>query len=444
MYITTSIIVFGLIFVLPANLPAASVIDVQIGSHKGYDLVVVYCDTLAEFSLTFDRVSGECKLQLLKGRISESAANKLTRLPASEILKSVSVNRQSAEIMFHVNKAVYIREYLVNGPPALLLDLSLTKKTEGWLPFELDHDSYMQKSAIAEKDGKLRLALDYVEALSSFSGSEPLMQHRAGIIRQKLGLWNEALADFIETEKLSELAADAHARQTMIYLAKGDTLESGRAWAGYFHQNPENIIAYSREEKSDGESSFYSSRRTERFRPFKKIPRIIKAGGGKTMILGWGTLLVGLIALIGLLFGGGKSAVPRFAYSPSGYDEGKSNKTEYKFDFPEIKRVKSAAALGQNLRRYSTGSLMTSHPENSAITTQRPAAFTDQTSSRSPVKQRPEIKPAKIPTELIIESAQSGASETDIARKFNMGRDEVAMIISLARFARGGSFAGKS
>ena len=49
-----------------------------------------------------------------------------------------------------------------------------------------------------------------------------------------------------------------------------------------------------------------------------------------------------------------------------------------------------------------------------------------------------------IPIQYIIERSRAGADELEIAREFGMGRDEVSMVLNLARLAKGGGHAHRN
>lgn len=428
------------IFFLPVkNLCALQVIDIQRGVHKNYDLLVIYCDSIAEFNLAYDRVGGTCELRIIDGVISQKAVKSAGWLKPGAAVRGIKVDPEEGLISLNTNDPVYIRQYIVNGPPALLLDLSRVKSFEGVLPFELDRKAYLNRGNDAERRGKLETALGYISHVNQAGSGEPLLVHRAGVIRHKLGRWDEALRDFDNTEGIGEFAADAHARRAMIYLAVGDTAKSGRAWEKFFHDKPMETGSWEgdltmadlseRNGSSDERKRFFDISR-------KSFPRIVKAGGDRAIMLGWGLLIIGLTTLIGLIINSGKAILPYSSYSETGYLDSSLN-SDY-ISSPAAARVSipNAAAVGQRLRgNRPSGSAM---KEGVAQVVQRYEmnSLEDKKLGQTAPVRKPMTK-RSIPTEEILKLAGSGRSEIEIARRLNMGRDEVSMVLNLNRLSKG-------
>jgi len=448
-----------LILLLAAGaLRAASITTVQRGVHDGFELVILNCDTLPDFSLEYDQVQNIFRLQLKHGRISSTAVKALNAFSSRETIADVKVDRKAGVIAFRVKGPVYLREHLVSGPPALILDFSNEPEHSGRYPFELDREQYLRLGGRAERDGKLNLALNYVKHVRRWSDDDANLIHRAGVIEQRLGQWDVALETFAKTAADPSLAADAHARRTMIFMAKGDTLSSGQEWAGYFHRNSRTIkpeVVPDTLEAIEVAVSVPSDQPAKT--PFQLIKKVIQAGGGDGstyLYYGWGMLAVGLVTLIGLWAGSGGSrrlaATEAEVYHPLAPPEAQ---TEYEF----LRALKA-----KENRKLPARSLLT--PESSAPTpfaappvpreAPLPSAYQAENRSTLPedisspiiptLAESPEGQAAnstrppkgKIPIEQIIQLAEEGFKQAEIAQKLTVEKDEVGMVLNLARLYR--------
>ena len=428
----------ALIFYLLVPAPggsAATIIDIQRGVHPGFELLVVYCDTIPEFSLYYDRVRGECRLDLAGGEYSDSVVREAASFRPGVTLQSVKADSFSGTITLTVMGTVYLREYLVNGPPALLLDISRAEETSGRLPFELDSDDYLQRGGKAEREGRLELAARYIERVQQCGVNEPFLEHRAGVIYHRLGRWEAALELFARTAELPEFAADANARRSMIFLTLGDTSAAGRAWTDYFHRiEPGEIYS---EVGPLPSRAVGLPRRSGRSggRPSVSFPPVIKAGDDTNMYLGWGLLFVGLLALIGLLIDPWRRAAlaagayrgerswsdeelrPHFAPEP---------RSRFRVDRPAVYETRSPTA--------GVGPPHISPRMAELYRSGKPGGLRP-----TPASTRQGAGERRIPTDVIIQKAQAGTGELEIARQLGLGRDEVSMVLNLARLAGRGA-----
>jgi len=442
---------------------AASITTVQRGVHDGFELVILNCDTLPDFSLEYDQVQGNFRLVLKHGRISANALKSLTSFRARETITNVTVDRKAGTITFHAKGPVYLREHLVSGPPALILDFSHELGHDGRYPFELDREEYLKRGGRAERDGKLKLALGYVEHVRSWSDDDANLIHRAGVIEHRLGQWDVALETFAKTAADPSLAADAHARRTMIFMAKGDTVASGEEWAGYFHKKAKTIepdplpdsvaamqVAAAARAVQPAETSLEQIR--------KRLPEVLQAGGGDSatyLYYGWGMLLVGLVTLIGLWAGSSKSrhlaATEAEVYSPMAPPEAQSE-----YEFLRAIKAKEANSYPQARSRSSqppasvvqpkpvilsdppveTASPLSLEPlTREGISSRVVSAYQEAPRGKIPASTLPPV-PGKIPIQQIIQLADEGLRQAEIAHQLSIGRDEVAMVINLARMSR--------
>jgi len=415
---------------------AASVIDLERGVHPDFELLVVYCDTLPEFSLYYDRVRGECRLELVDGECSGEVRRKAASFRPGVTLQSVGADPSVGTITLMVKGTVYLREYLVSGPPALLLDISEAEDAPGRLPFELGRDEYLRRGGDAERAGQLDLALRYIEWVQRSGPQEPFLEHRAGVIYHRLGRWEAALEAFARTAELPEFAADAHARRTMILLAAGDTSAACRVWTGYFHRVHPGEVYY-----GAGASLSKSTVPSHRLkRPSERwsvpIPSMVKAGGGTNMYLGWGLLVVGLLALIGLLVdpwrGTALTAKPYPAHRVASDDD-------FRHGFSTgppltLRGLRPSGSVGED-RSYAARAEPTRVSSRVADLYRGEAVHGGRPTSGTRLRGEGD---RRIPTDLIRQKARAGAGELEIARELGVGRDEVSMVLNLARLAGGG------
>lgn len=446
----------------PLSGSSYQIIDVQRGVHKDFELLVIYSDTLSEYSLHYDRVRGECRIELTGGRISSEVVQRSSAMKPGVTITSVTVDPAWRSLILTFKGEVYLREYIVGGPPALMLDISRTDGEYSLLPFELDREDYLKLGGEAERNGNLDLALRYVNRVRKTDPADYQLTHRAGIIEHSLGLWEAALETFTVTKNLSNLAADAHARKAMIYLAQGDTSASGEEWSSYFHKQDteQSVTRPSKSSTPDGTAKIH-----------RGFPRVVKAGGGSYILFGWGLLALGLLGLGGLLLGSGrrsgaitypghKTESDRLGYT-SRYSSPPDNRTQtfssvFERSTPvdrftpqledrigyinsartQIERVDSKPKLQQRLSTAAVTRRISSKVAGSYRSTTIDGSG-DVNGRRKLVKDRKRSENIRqIPTDLIIEKAKSGTDQMQIARELNLGRDEVSMVINLAKLGR--------
>jgi len=424
------------IFFAAQPLPAASLLKVDRGLHDAFELLVLHCDSAAAFDLVYDRVSGEVEIAFKDGVVSTEAAAQLTGFKPGSALQSASVDAGSGYIRLKVAGTVFLREYYVGGPPALILDLSrLSDEAEqvGSLPFELNRSDYLKRGGEAERSGRLEEALAYVTRVQGSSPSDVGLTHRAGVIEQRLGRWADALETFGRSAGTTELAADAHARRTMIYFAMGDPAAATREWSHYFHRiRPEPVptveVAASRPEPANVNPSPLL-RQTEATARTKRVladfipPRLLDLGPTGHLVLGWGLLLAGVGAILLLAFGQRRSPWDEVV-EPEGPPTRREssdhipNSTYRTSSIPTTRQEQPPPVAASILANYVSSSGRTA-PINPATRRDPPAATVH-----------------RIPSDRILELRREGVDEWDIARQLGIGRDEVSMVLNLARIRR--------
>jgi NADH:ubiquinone oxidoreductase subunit len=470
--VTSATIVAVMMLFCWGTVEAATITRIDRAIHDGFELLIIHSDSLPEFNLEYDRVSGVARLELKNGRIKESVVLSLARMKSGTSLRGVFCDRKRGIVSFRTSRSVFIRDYLVAGPPALILDFSSEDSTSERLPFELDRDGYLKLGGKAETKGNFDLALKYVDHVRQWAGSDLALTHRAGVIQQRLGRWDVALETLARSAELAEFAADAHARRTMIYLAKGDTAAMGREWAGYFHQGSESkpsetalVAAVDSTEQTKQQLPTTdqpavqqgSAPERRRIDPVETV-RKLQAGGLEDGYLyyGWGFLGLGALSLFGLFISGRKRALPQAAYGSIDISV-----TGSEPDVPSASRPETAP-----LRDMRSSGLYTPQPlpvPNQTVSP--PLVYSPKPVINLPPSDRypkPTMSPEKIapssippgakpippvketrrervPVDKILELASSGASEGEIAYQLMVGRDEVAMVLNLSRLARRGS-----
>ncbi len=463
---------------IPALVPLAhalQITSVQRGIHDGFELVIVNCDTISNFELEYDQVRGECRLSLKGGKVSPAAAATVERFRLRQTIKACDAVPRRGTLVFHVTGTVFLREYLVNSPAALILDFSHEPDTLAQLPFECDRQRYLALGGRAEREGDLDWALRYVERVRSRGDTDAALAHRAGVIGQRLGRWDLALETFAKTAGVDEFAADAHARRAMIYFAKGDTAASGAEWAGFFHHKPQpstpdTVTVAAAPPKPEPARVAVSpppvpSAQTPPAKRFS-LPSILQAGGGdgaSYLYYGWGLLAVGLVTLVGLWAGSARSrqqvALEVEAYRPFKPVQAlsemdflrtmkSSSKTPYRPLWDTVLPAPTApprngswnAPLAQPnepnghlLRRTTIPPIL-----EGAISPRVVAAY-KPSSTELKGNPPPPTVPPRVPAARIVALAGQGLSEAQIANDLMVGRDEVAMVINLSRLARKGN-----
>lgn len=447
--ISVVVSLIGMLCLTPTAFPA-TVVRVDRAIHDGFELLIIHSDSMPDFSLEYNRVAGVAELKLNRGIINRRAANTLTRMVAGLTIRGATVDAAKGIIRFRTPHPVHIREYLVSGPPALILDFSLVDSGENRLPFELDREKYLKLGSAAEHSGRLEQALDYVEHVRKWEDSDIALTHKAGVIEQRLGRWDRALETLAESAQIAEFAADAHARRTMIFLAKGDTVSMGNEWAGYFHRDSKKSQPAVVEPVVDTMTLVQQDEPGTPQNPPKKnllkFPIVLSAGGGNSidyLYYGWGFLIVGFISLIGLLLGARKSAFPKGYYGsvdvkiPPGKDDDshmRSGMSER--DLQSIPRSREypepLSSITPNRTTINLPVEQLSPPRINAEplkSTPPPPRTNYRSESASTAKGR-------VPVDEIIALAENGIKTDEIAYKLMVGRDEVAMVLNLARLAR--------
>jgi len=447
-----------LLLILPNIASPATVTRVDRAIHDGFELLIIHCDSLPEFTLEYDRVAGVTELRLRRGKISRKAGQTLMRLAAGVTIRGATADLARGQIKFRTPKPVVIREYLISGPSALILDFGVAENVNEPLPFELDREGYLKLGSSAERSGRLEIALSYVEHVRGWEGSDLSLTHRAGVIEQRLGRWDQALETLGESAQIAEFAADAHARRTMIFLAKGDTASMGEEWAGYFHADPKKskVVPEVVAEIVDtalvvSEPAPSPTPKTPQITAFK-LPQILSAGGGNSvdyLYYGWGFLAVGFLSLIGLLLSAKKNAL-----SNESYGSVDISVTERRDERPQSRPIKQAQPhpvqpeRGME-QRHSAESFQSAieqsqspqpvlrtlaerQPPREDYFDQLPMQNASQNPNRKPVSQRLD----RVPVDEIVSLAEGGMSEREIAHQLLVGRDEVAMVLNLSRLAR--------
>ena len=449
------------LLLLPNPALPATVVKVDRAIHDGFELMIIHCDSLPEFSLQYDRVAGVVDLKLIHGKIGRTAAQTLGRMGSGLTIRGATVNATRGSIRFRTPAAIHIREYVVSGPAALILDFGRAEPEDVRLPFELDREDYLKLGSAAEKGGRLELALGYVEHVRQWEGSDLALTHRAGVIEQRLGRWDSDLETLAESAQIAEFAADAHARRTMIFLAKGDTASMGNEWAGYFHKDQkkakpgEEIVTAAADTTPLAADTLPVQAEIPPPKTSFKLPQILRAGGGDSLdylYYGWGFLAVGFLSLIGLLLSARKSGLSIATYgtvdiSVPTREEGQSPGG----GSDRIETYSQALLAGERSSRQSPGVAQNPLPEP------RPASGYpgNPTPPTIPIAQRAypplfersdPIRPRaasnrrdRVPVDEIVSLSRSGVSEGDIAHRLMVGRDEVAMVLNLSKLARGGA-----
>lgn len=378
---------------------AAVLTGVNRGIHPGFELLVVSCDQSPRFRLAYDRVAGEVLVQGDFTSVSEHARRALVDLKPGVVSRGAEWDAEAGQVVLKTRGAVFIREYVVSGPDALLLDLSPAPDTAATLPFEMSRDEYLLKGGIAERRGDLELALRYLETVRRRGDADPALVHRAGVLQHQLGRWEAALETFAHTAAVPELAADAHARRAMIYLDRGDTAAAGRTWAEYFHRGTE--VALSPIEKPPA---------AETAPPVQpaaadagtRYSTMVDSQMGVQTFMGWGLLAAGAAGLVMLLMRR-SPAYPMELASVGETGDAEPPPPKYTFTLPDFPAPPSPP------------------------------------SRRRAAEPPPPPKPApsgRIPAQRVLELARAGANEAVIARELNLSRDEVAMVLNLARLAQ--------
>jgi len=412
----------------PRTALASSLIDLQRGIHGDFELIVFYADTMPEFRLYYDRVLGEVRLESSARRMSERVARQLAAFTAGITVQSVEFDRETGALYFKVRGTVYLRQYLVNGPPALLLDFSRGSDAAAQLPYELGRNEYLLMGGIEEREGRFDNALRYLDRAQKNSPGDLLVEHRAGIIRQRLGRYDEALANFTVTGRNPEFAADAHARRAMILLLRGDTTQSGDAWSEYFRQPTAGFVS-----ADTGKGTTTVKTGTElaehKGEGGKEVP--INAGTGSNMLIGWALLVVGAAALAGLMISPAGAG-----FSLAGLGGNGRAHVDYEPEPPPPRRVERDRPIARRFSRIEEPEPPAPMPYTSDVAVAEPLMTATSRRQSTAQMTAPSEPPRHIPTEYILSRAQAGASELEIAREFSMGRDEVAMILNLAQMGQ--------
>jgi len=451
--IATIGLLIALLALLPTTASATTVTRVDRAIHEGFELLIIHCDSLPEFSLEYDRVAGVAELRVQRGKISKRASQTLLKMGNGLTIRGATVDLAKGLIRFRTPKPVVIREYLISGPSALILDFGVSEDVAAPLPFELDREGYLKKGGIAEKGGRLEMALGYVDHVRGWEGSDLSLTHRAGVIEQRLGRWDQALETLAESAQIAEFAADAHARRTMIFLAKGDTASMGEEWAGYFHAEKKKPKIEPVELPVDSvrvaqiETTKPTTPATEQKKGLK-LPKILSAGGGDSLdylYYGWGFLAVGFLSLIGLLLSARKNALPKNSYPEVDISVPFSQHIRDRVEQPAHNQSTVAEApattyspkpvinLPDESYRSTSG---TSRPIFQQYEAQAKPA-NDSTIWATPPKPRSaQSHRDRVPVDDIVALAEKGVSESEIANQLLVGRDEVAMVLNLVRLAR--------
>jgi hypothetical protein len=408
----------------------ANLLELSRGVHPDFELLVIYCDTLPQFRLFYDRVAGELRLETDESGLGERFLRSVARFPPGTTVSRLEADRETGELFIGLQGLTFIRQYLVNGPPALLIDVSRAQRSPDLMPFELGRNDYLLRGGIEERKGRLDIAAQYLDRAQEIGPYDAVLDHRAGIIQHRLGRYDLALETFGRTAQSPDLAADARARRAMIYLLRGDTAASGSEWTGYFHPAAEarGDSALTAEAPA-GEKS--TPEKTGKRRPGE----FIKAETGVNMLVGWGLLLVGVAALMGLLLGSNRPGPLRMGWQMAAGD------------YADDGEPPGYPAKG---RGFSRGAA--SDREDDSTEYRRPRPDRPTVSRRMQAAVRPSAAAADdaglmldadrlaggrhIPRDQILRRSQMGVDELQIARELGMGQDEVSMVINLARLAK--------
>ncbi len=519
---------------------ANQITDIQRGVYAGYELLVIYYDSLSQTSLQYDRVLAECRVDISQTTLSERTERQIQNLAASPLIKDISRGYDGATLVIHFHKTAFLRTYMVTGPTALMIDISPTEDIARQLPYELSLDTYLAEAEAAERMHRYEVALPYIEHIRNIEPNEPDFTHRAGIIQHKLKRFDAALASFASLCNDPRYAADVRARRAMIYLAMGDTTSSGREWATYFHgQQPA-------QQSTPVHTGLTTSNRQPLERQIIQTPprevesdvgerakEILKAGESSFKFIGWSLLLIGALVLIKFVFDS-RNAKPAAVHpNPSrhrNYDFGSRERpmqpasgeryrkespinTMSGFDPIEDNYAPKPPSWEQEMADYQEQDYQTSdfsrrnrHPNFDAeqfvsedrydsrrdfrsdhsrdseynnanggfsqrpTTSRREAyysseddryrgrvddsntAYSQRVSNAYKHESRPPREPqqptetqfqhdrvqgedSRIPVSRILDMAAQGQTELEIARSLNLGRDEVSMVINLAKLA---------
>ncbi len=405
------------------------VIDYQRGIHADFELHVVYCDTLPEFRLEYDRVRSECRLEIIGAEISGKAEQQVARYCRAITVNSIQPDNDACSILYDLTGTTFLRAYIVSGPPALIIDFSEASDMPGRFPFELDKNGYLQQSALAENSGKLELALEYIDWIEKAGPADPVVVHRAGIIQHKLSRWETALETFGKSLNQPDLVADARAHRAMIYLTIGDTTSSGVEWSSYFHKTSPELP----DEKAISQPKII---KTDQVSSRKKSPlpfSILHAGDGNSIYLGGAIFVIGILVLIRLLTGNRTySQVPFHYYNSNVKNNFSSESSRKPTGFSPYSRLGRSEPSRTAIRDTR---LQTIIPQVSTMVVD---SYRTESSVQPPEANSPKIERKAgrgVPVDLIIEKSKGGADELEIARSVGISRDEVAMVLNLSRLA---------
>ncbi len=446
-----------MLLIVPQMANAATVTRVDRAIHDGFELLILHCDSLPEFSLEYNRVAGIAELRLKRGKIGRKAAQTLLSFRSGATIRGATVDQARGVISFRTPTPVHLREYMITGPSALILDFGTAEQVNEPLPFELDREGYLKLGSKAEKSGQLEMALGYVEHVRGWEGTDLSLTHRAGVIEQRLGRWDQALETLGESAQIAEFAADAHARRTMIFLAKGDTASMGEEWAGYFHNKgkkkpvePEPTPELIDTTAIVAEPPPVQVEEHAHKLPLK-LPKILSAGGGDSLdylYYGWGFLAVGFLSLIGLLLSAKKNSLNPENFRtidisvPERHDE-RPRTEAIVFTPAEPKPVPRSEDLRHSAESFQSAiAHVEPLPRLRTLAERQPPRHdlhpNDPMSGLYP-KPKPNVPHQhqdRVPVDEIVTLAEGGMSESEIAHKLSVGRDEVAMVKNLARLSR--------
>lgn len=448
----TCLILAGIIYVAlyPSLATASQVIKIDRGVHSDFEIFVFHCDSAGEFRLEYDRVAREVTVELEDGKIARSAAVEIARLQPGSAFSAGRVEPNYGRIALKVQGAVFVREYYIGEPAALILDLSRAADAAAALPFELDRGDYLRRGGQAERSGRLELALAYVNRVQAADPSDIALTHRSGVIEQRLGRWDQALETFARTALMAEFADDAYARRTLIYFAKGDADAAVNEWSAHFHrikpavmpQTAPEIVQTSTPPANPNASGEIAEPQMARF----VLPKLLDLNEKGYRYLGLGLLIVGLTALIATLLSGRQGAEEYlFAYP--------APEVEYNAKFTSrTAKTEPASTLNTyfdrilrpvNIEKTPVPPVQTENHQPVAAAYSQSYAYSAYRKINGlgapaklaePVKIKTHTSP-RVQLDRILALRAENYSESEIAGRLGLSRDVVAMALSLAQTA---------